>query len=308
MPSDDQRRDGLRIGGWLGSFNSDDDRDGRTRPLVTPPPRRVPVFRPLRRNPIVRQRELHDDPAQVRLTVAIACLAATVAGAVAVISLETPDSGPATAGQKLGVAEPVTLPPVLSPTSAVPVSLSSPSTTPTPYPPSVPLGRHVPGTGPRVPATTEPAAKTPTTTPAPDLIPGTVIGLEESGRPGFRVRHRNFLGRVDLIGPDNSSGDQADARFTVRTGGAPGCISLESVNYPGFFLRHRSFVIHLDRADNSPLFRQDSTFCPVHVAHGAIVLRSINYPSRFVTEGASSLYLTQVPAAGATGFLVKAPF
>jgi hypothetical protein len=134
-----------------------------------------------------------------------------------------------------------------------------------------------------------------------------VIGLEESGRPGFRVRHRDFLGRVDHIGPDSSALDRADSRFTVRTGGAAGCVSLESVNYPGYFLRHRDFAIHLDRADNSPMFRQDSTFCPVQIAQDAILLQSSNYPARYLTERDSSLYLAQVPAAGATGFLVRAP-
>ena len=311
MPSEDQRRDGLRIGRWLESSGGDDDgHPPRARPLVTPPPRRVPVFRPLRRSPVIRLRPrvLPEDPGQVHLKVAIACLAATIAGAVAVVSLVegTHGSGAASGSEKLGIADPVTLPPILSPTSAVPVSLSSASSTP-PIVPSIPVGRQAPGAGPRVPTTT-PATTSPATVPALELQPGAVVGLEESGRPGFRVRHRHFLGRVDPIGPSSSALDHADSRFTVRSGGAPGCVSLESVNYPGYFLRHRNFVIRLDRADNSPLFRQDSTFCPVHVAQGAVILQSINYPTRYVTERGSSLYLTQVPAAGATGFLVKAPF
>lgn len=319
MPTEDQRRDGLRIGGWLESI-TDDDRD-QTRPLVTPPPRRVPVFRPLRRTPVIRQRVLLEDPGQVRLKIAIACLAATVAGAVAVVSMmeDGQGNGPSTAA-RLGLADPVTMPPILSPTTAIPVVVSSPSITPLPYLPSYPVGRQVPGagsgtgsdagSGTSASATKAPTTKpttTPTTTPAVELIPGTVIGLEESGRPGFRVRHRDFLGRVDPIGPSSSSTDRADSRFTVRAGGAPGCISLESVNYPGYFLRHRNFVIHLDRADNSRLFSQDSTFCPVHVAQDAIILQSINYPSRYVTENNSSLNLTQVPADLATGFVAKAP-
>jgi hypothetical protein len=259
---------------------------------------------------------LSEDPGQVRLKIAIACLAATVAGAVAVVSLveDGQNNGPATAGEKLGLADPVTMPPILSPTSAVPVVVTSPSITPLPYLPSYPVGAQVPGagSGTRAPATKTPTTTAPTTTPATtpavELIPGTVIGLEESGRPGFRVRHRNFLGRVDRIGPGSSSLDRADSRFTVRAAATPGCISLEAVDYPGYFLRHRNFVIHLDRADNSPPFGMDSTFCPVHIAQGAIILQSINYPSRYVTESNSSLYLTQVRAAQATGFLVKAPY
>ena len=284
----------------------------RTRSLVTPPPRRVPVFRPLNRVPAVRPRFQPQEPGQVQLKVAIACLAATIAGAVAVVSLmDGPGDHGATAGAQQGIADPVTLPPILSPTGGIPVVLSSASPTTAPTVASVPLGREVPGSGRRVPSTTPAttAATTwPTTALALELKPGAAIGLEESGRPGFRVRHRDFLGRVDLIGPQSSALDHADSRFTVRAGGAPGCVSLESTNYPGYFLRNRDSVIRLDRADNSPWFRQDSTFCPVHIAQGAIILRSANDPASYVTERDSSLYLTRVPASAATGFLVKAPF
>lgn len=142
--------------------------------------------------------------------------------------------------------------------------------------------------------------------PAVDLVVGTTIGLELSDRPGFRVRHRNFLGRVDRIGPGSSDLDRADSRFTVRAGLADdGCVSLESVNYPHYFLRHRNFVIHLDRRDRTALFAADATFCPVPRQGGAALsLQSYNFPGWYVTEENARLVLAPA-AARATAFVVR---
>jgi hypothetical protein len=93
----------------------------------------------------------------------------------------------------------------------------------------------------------------------------------------------------------------------VRTSEVHGCVSLESVNFPGYFLRHRNFVVHLDRQDGSSLFRADSTFCPVAVSAGAIVLRSSNYPTRYVTEDAQALELTVAEPAQAIALEVRSP-
>jgi len=143
--------------------------------------------------------------------------------------------------------------------------------------------------------------------PAPStgarLVVGKTIGLELSGHPGYRVRHRDFRGRVDRIDGDSSDLDRADSRFTVRAVRADGCVALESVNYPGRFLRHRNFVLHLDRQDGTALFAADSTFCPVYRSNGALVLRSYNYPNRYITDDDSALTLTSV----ATGFVVRPP-
>lgn len=55
-----------------------------------------------------------------------------------------------------------------------------------------------------------------------------MIGLEPAGRPGYRVRHRDFAARVDRI----DAAARADARFAVRTGLADGdCVSVESVDF-----------------------------------------------------------------------------
>ena len=161
---------------------------------------------------------------------------------------------------------------------------------------------------------TRTGAESPTSAPANPHHPrgprvGATVGLEPDGRPGYRVRHRNFLGRVDRIDAGSSALDKADSRFTVRAGLAdPDCFSLESVNYPHRFLRHRNFVIHLERNDGTALFAADATFCAVPGQQSAAFsLRSYNYPNRFVVERNSALSLPQTSAGKATAFVVRPP-
>ena len=140
-----------------------------------------------------------------------------------------------------------------------------------------------------------------------DLNIGDEVGLEVRGRPGVRVRHRDFVGRVDRISSSSSALDKADAAFRVRSGlGNRGCVSLEAVDFPGFFLRHRDFIVRLERRDGSPLFDQDATFCPQPVRDGsAITLASTNYPDRAVTlHPDSTLHLDPGPP---TAFVVRPP-
>lgn len=148
-----------------------------------------------------------------------------------------------------------------------------------------------------------------TTPPAPGLRVGDATSLELSGAPGMLVRHRDFRGRVDRIGPGSSAGDRADARFIVREGLAgAGCVSFESSNYPGYFLRHRNFELRLDRRDRTRLFDQDASFCPeTRGSASVVVLRSLNYPDRFVTENRSQLRLTPATTGTATRFVVRPP-
>lgn len=150
-----------------------------------------------------------------------------------------------------------------------------------------------------------PATRTVSPAPTPDLRVGATVGLEVQRRAGFRVRHRDFLGRADRISSASSAGDRADARFVVRSGlGRTSCVSLEAVNFPGFFLRHRDFVIHLDRRDNSQLFQQDATFCPER-SGDALVLKSINFPGQGIAlRGDGTLHLDD---DGITAFVVRAP-
>lgn len=193
--------------------------------------------------------------------------------------------------------------PVASVLEATAVVSSSAASTPTPAPTTSerPAAGHA--TPSRTP-TRAPGKPAPTTkAPAPGLVAGATIGLALSDHPGVRVRHRDFLGRVDSVGAGSSSGARADSRFVVRSGlTGNGCFSFESVNYPGYFLRHRNFVIHLDRRDGSGLFSADATFC--RVAQGsAFSLRSVNYPSLSISAWGSRLQLARSPAS----FVVRPP-
>jgi hypothetical protein len=161
------------------------------------------------------------------------------------------------------------------------------------------------------PETTGPAPPPPTTTrptsPAPVFTVGATIGLEVQRFPGFRVRHRNFLGRVDRLSSASSASDRADSRFVVRRGlGRSSCVSLEAVNFPGQFLRHRDFVIHLDRRDGTRLFDQDATFCPQPTGgDGAVLLKAINFPDQGIAlQGDNTLHLDD---DGITAFAVRNP-
>lgn len=133
---------------------------------------------------------------------------------------------------------------------------------------------------------------------------GRAVGLEPAGMPGHRVRHRDYRGRVDRIDATSPALDRADSTFTVRAGLAgPGCVSFESVNYPGHFLRHRDSRIWLDRRDATDLYAADATFCPEEGQRGGTVLRSQNYPDRFVSLRRSRLDLGGWPVA----FTVRGP-
>ena len=161
------------------------------------------------------------------------------------------------------------------------------------------------------PATHRPSSRPPATTRPPAaaeaLTIGSTLGLELADQPGFRLRHRNFLARLDPIGGDSPRLDRHDSRFTVREGlAAAGCVSFESVNYPGHFLRHSNFVLRLDRRDRSRLFAADATFCPRSVRAGAaFVLESRNYPGRYLVARAEGVRLDRVTPDRATAFVVR---
>jgi hypothetical protein len=314
MPIEDPRRDGskrdgLRIGGWLASAPRRRALPGRP-PLVTPPPPRVPVFRPLRpgnspRRPLARPMAAFariDHPSQVRLRVAITCVVATAVVAAAFVVLAD-RAGTAPPIQRLAVGDPVTMGAIPLPPSVSPTPAKSPTRTP---PTTVPATSAEPARWP-VPS----FVHLTTTAAAHPVVGGMRIGdtvsLEVQGQAGLRVRHQDFVGRVDWIGPDSSALDRADSKFVVHASTA-GCVALESVNYPGFYLRNRDFDLHLDRADGSPAFRLDAALCPVAAGDGSFRLRPADYPDHFLTAFRSRLHLAQVPADRATAFAVRAPY
>jgi hypothetical protein len=156
-----------------------------------------------------------------------------------------------------------------------------------------------------------PAGHSPATLP---LTVGTALALEPITDPGYRVRHRNFIGRIDPVSSTSSALDKADSTFVTRTGlAATRCVSFESVNYPGYFLRHQNFQVYLQRFDGRPQFAFDATFCPVAGLGGRDVsLRSYNYPSRYVHHRNRQLYLDEPDRSGTTAaamtFAVRAAF
>jgi hypothetical protein len=206
------------------------------------------------------------------------------------------------------VAEP---PPVTAevgywPTAPVPPT-ATPARTPSAPPTSPDRDEGQPEPGP---ATSVPARPTPTRTPGgPALSPGARIGLEPVTHPGYRVRHRQFLGRIDRIGAGSPALDKADSTFTVRAGLAETrCVSLEAVNYPGYYLRHQDFAIHLHRRDSSALFAADATFCPgAGLAGRDVSLRSYNYPDRYLYHERSRLHIARTGGGAAMTFAVRAP-
>ena len=222
---------------------------------------------------------------------------------------------PALGGQVRLPTAPALQPPLAAPVPAAATRSSSPApsrptTGPTTRPalgPATAAQRQRPPAGAATTATT--ATRRPTTVPATVLRIGAPVSLELAGASGYRVRHRDFRGRADRIGPGSPALDRADARFLVRAGRADDdCVSFESSNYPGRFLRHRDFEIRLDRVDGTRLFDRDATFCPESGNRaGVVALRSVNYPDRFLTEYRSLLRLTPATTGTATRFAVRPP-
>jgi hypothetical protein len=282
MPDHDERND-LRLGGWLPPYQSGDDR----LPVLAPYPRRaLPAAPP---------------PHRVR-RVLLACAVAVAVGVTGMLTFMLPDRQDPT----FPIADPIVFP--TEPEPSAPVSVrpapSSTSATPTKARTSEaaqdgPATRRPTPTGWTHPVTPAP--------PAAGLAVSRTVGLEVRDLSGFRVRHRDFLGRVDRITAASRGLDRLDSRFVVRNGLARGsCVSLESVNYPGYYLRHRDFVIHLDRRDRSRLFTEDATFCPARTRDGnAIVLESINYPAKAISLHRDlSLHLDD---GSGTAFVVRDP-
>jgi len=140
---------------------------------------------------------------------------------------------------------------------------------------------------------------------------GSMIGLEPVGEPGRRLRHRDFVARIDRMGAGSPDQDRADSRFTVRAGrGDATCLSFEAANYPGYFLRVRGFALRLESANGWGYdrgFDADATFCAVPTATGGFVLRSRSNPKLYVTESNSVLSLTEVVATKAKAFVTRPP-
>lgn len=311
MSDEDVARSRLRIGGWLPSYDTA-GRAARSEPVSGQASDGTTDSEPAAAGSEVEAVWTHARTRSVRrraVLVGMTGLTALVVlgfasiqrGGVAPATLGEPSVGAAPAIEPQWPAGPVTDGP--SP-SAVP-SAASPDPSGTAGPtgggkPGAPARTAGGGTG------STPAAPSPTGAVA-SLTNGSRVGLEPVSRPGYRVRHRNFAGRIDPIGPGSGALDRADSTFTVRAGLAGSrCVSFESVNFPGYYLRHQNFEIYLHRRDGSQVFAADATFCAVPGLTGQhISLRSYNYPSRYLHHRDSRLHIGSGATSAAMTFAVR---
>jgi hypothetical protein len=288
MPEDE----GLRVGRWVPPYSADPEPGNLpARPALPQAPQRLALGSG--RSP---------RPQSARHFLILAAVAALGCGLTAVVALNRGDGAEPVAQQSYAPrpdlpAFPIlpeeTIPLLPAPTSKIPtLSAVAPVATRS-YSTSAKPSRSAAGTPSAPPAT--PAPQAPAPPPPVSLSIGTTVGLELVDRPGYRIRHQNYIGRVAPISAADSQEVRNDARFTIRMGrSASNCFSLESVNFPGYYLRHQNFQIQLDRAERSKLYDQDSTFCSESIRSGtAIALRAFNYPSRFVTVNGDRLVMAE---------------
>lgn len=270
MPTEDPRRDGtkrdgLRIGGWLETFQARRALPGRP-PLVTPPPPRVPVFQPVRPResgrrilamPVFTQVA---NPRQVRLRVAVTCLVALAVGGTAFVVLAD-QVGSTPVVPQIAVADPVTM-------GAVPLAFptsSSPSASPTPTPSR--------------------------SSPTPSASPHRKAPAAAHHSSSAAVKKPALLGGLRAGGTLSLvSRSRSHTSFVVHASGE--CVTLESARYPGFFLRAQDDALRFERSDGS-------TFCPVPAGDGLVRLR---LGDRYVTAYRSRLFVASVPASRAAEF------
>ena len=119
---------------------------------------------------------------------------------------------------------------------------------------------------------------------------GSEVSFQTSNFLDRYIRHRGFLGYTEPIVGDLGRGD---ATFRIVPGLNSRCVSLESQNHPDHFLRHERFRIKLARRENTPLFRDDATFCLVSglAAATGVSLESATLPGHFIRHRNSELWL-----------------
>ena len=306
MTSEDDTRARLRVGGWLPPYRAfPPGADALTAPVVYRSQSPVNVD-----TPVAMSRPAKGDR---RRSTVVFCTA--VAGLL-LIGLAVTGFGSEPPPQPVGGEVRLPVAPALPVGPAEPAASAASASHPAPARPTADRGTRRPvraaaPAGNRKPSRTSssPVAARPTREPVPALRAGTAISLEVADAPGLRVRHRDFRGRVDRIGPDIPALARADARFIVRAGPAGrGCFSFQAANHPGRFLRHRDFGIRLARADRTRLFTEDATFSPGSGGRSDVVaLRSWNHPDRFVTLRRAELRLTPATTTTATRFAVRPP-
>ncbi|SDT48958.1 AbfB domain-containing protein [Actinoplanes derwentensis] len=309
MP-EDNTRNGLRVGGWIPPYSAGGDSTVPIRPTAQP----ALSGRPHPRDHFTRVRNSSTMRPRLVLVAAL-CLACAATAAVAVVLDAARKPQP--------VAAEFTFPQTVPPFDPAPAAAETSTDVPVsvqPSPSATSLSATLSPTGaassrsssslqPTTPGATRTTTKAPqptttTATPPVSLVVGSTTGLEATDRPGERVRHNDYRGRLDRIGSTSSDRERADSNFRVRSGLAGnGCVSFESVNFPGYYLRHYNFEIRLARIERTQLFREDATFCPVTIREGAaLVLRSTNYPGHHVVADGDRLKIVETSAARALAF------
>jgi hypothetical protein len=164
------------------------------------------------------------------------------------------------------------------------------------------------------PAKSPSAATTPrrsvAPTRAPGLTIGATIGLQLEGKPSHLVRHHNLIARVDQLSSSSSAPDKADSQFIVRQGLAfDDCVSFEAVSRPGFYLRRFFSDLLLHERNESNIYRQETTFCPVPARNGRALTLLVMFPSGFAvtTTPDGRLHLDNVDRTTPAGFVVRRP-
>lgn len=236
------------------------------------------------------------DPQQRRTI--LMCAIAVVAGTAAMLLLVVPSHD---AGRQPAANPQFTFP---APSAAVSL-LPPPASTPTGRPSDV---RTTASTS--RPARHVPASSSPPRAVTPQLTIGATVGLEVAGKRGLRVRHLNFLARLDQLSSTSSAADKADARFIVRKGLAfDGCVSFEAVSYPGFFLRRFFSDLVLHQQSSSTIYEQEATFCPIPTRDGKGLTLLALLPSGFaVTAGPDGrLHLDSTDKTAPVTFVVRQP-
>ncbi|HEY2794935.1 MAG TPA: arabinofuranosidase catalytic domain-containing protein, partial [Micromonosporaceae bacterium] len=136
-----------------------------------------------------------------------------------------------------------------------------------------------------------------TTTVASPFTPGARVSIQATTAccTSDYIQHDASDTKVVIAAVSSSSTatNKADATWVVRAGLAnSSCVSFQSANVTGSYLRHQNFELYLQPNDNSSLFAQDATFCPVTGNSGTgWSFQSVNYPTKYIRHFNFTVYL-----------------
>ncbi|MFE6487907.1 AbfB domain-containing protein [Streptomyces sp. NPDC057757] len=134
-----------------------------------------------------------------------------------------------------------------------------------------------------------------TVAPPVRLTPEQYVSIRVT-TPGYTdryLRHVDGLATTEVVNSASSALLKADATWKVKPGLANRlCYSFESRNYPGEYLRHRDFRVRRDANDNTAVYRDDATWCPVQ-GSGGIRLSAAAFPRQYLRHVNAEAWLAQ---------------